>query len=248
MIRGIYTAASGMVAESLRNDVIANNMANVNTTGYKRDVTLTKDFGNLLMKRVDDGQNPSDIGSMGSGVLVDGIATIHEAGQLQPTGNPLDLAIRGNGYFTVQTPNGLEYTRDGSFYRSARGELVTSDGYRVMGNGGPVNLAGSNVVIGSDGTVTVDHVQTNQLQLVEFANDGTALRKQGSSLFASTGAQQPARATGTIEQGTLERSNVNVVSEMVNMIAGYRAYEINGKTVQAHDQLLDKAVNEVGKT
>ena len=247
MIRGIYTAASGMVAESLRTDAIANNMANVDTSGYKRDITITKDFGSILIKEVGDGSNSSDIGSMGYGSVVDEIATIHDAGQIRPTGNPLDLAISGKGYFAVQTPNGLRYTRNGSFYRSGQGELVTSEGYKVLGTNGPVNVTGNKITIGSDGSVKVDNVQTSQLQLVEFANDRTALSKEGNSLYVSTGSQQPTRATGSVEQGSIERSNVNVIKEMVNLIAGYRAYEINGKSVQAHDSLLDKAVNEVGK-
>jgi flagellar basal-body rod protein FlgF len=247
VIRGIYTAASGMVSESLRTDAIANNMANVDTTGYKRDITITKDFGSMLIKRVADGPHPSDIGSMGYGSVVDEIATIHDAGQIRPTGNPLDLAVNGQGYFTVQTPNGLRYTRSGSFYRSSQGNLVTADGYSVMGTNGPIRLTGNRIVISSDGVVRVDGVPTSQLQLMEFANDQMALRKEGNSLYAPTGAQQPARATGSVEQGSIERSNVNVVTEMINLIAGYRAYEINGKSVQAHDSILDKAVNEVGK-
>lgn len=248
MVRGIYTAASGMVAESQRTDAIANNMANVDTTGYKRDITITKDFGSMMIKQVGAGSNQSDIGSMGYGSVVDEIATIHDPGQILPTGNPLDLAISGNGYFTVQTANGLRYTRNGSFYRSAQGDLVTATGDKVMGTNGPVRLNGSKISIGSDGIVKVDGVQTSQLQLAEFANDKAALSKEGSSLYVSTGAQQPTKATGSVEQGSLERSNVNVVTEMVNLIAGYRAYEINGKVVQAHDSLLDKAVNQVGKT
>ncbi len=248
MVRGIYTAASGMVAESLRTDAIANNMANVDTVGYKRDVTVTKDFGSMLIKQVGGQASQSNIGSMGYGSVVDEIATIHDPGQIVPNGNPLDLAISGNGYFTVQTANGLRYTRNGSFYRSAQGNLVTAEGDNVMGTNGPVSLTGNQVVIGRNGSVQVDGVPTGQLQLVEFANDRTALSKEGNSLYVATGAQQPTPATGVVEQGATERSNVNVITEMVNLIAGYRAYEINGKMVQAHDSMLDKAVNQVGKT
>jgi len=248
MIRGIYTAAAGMVAESQRTDTIANNMANADTTGFKRDIAITKDFGSILIQRVEGAANPATIGSIGYGSAVDEVATMYDAGQLRPTGNPLDLAISGKGYFAVQTPNGVRYTRDGSFYRSGQGELVTVDGYKVLGtNNRPVSLKGSKVTIGSDGSVRVDDIQTAQLQFVQFANDKTALSKEGNNLYVATGTQQPAKATGTVEQGSIERSNVNVIKEMVNLIAGYRAYEINGKSVQAHDSLLDKAVNEVGK-
>ena len=249
MLRGIYTAAAGMVSEGLCNDAIANNLANVNTTGYKRDVTVTKDFATFLIERTGkDGSGAAPIGGMGYGDVVNEIATIYTNGQLQPTGNPLDLAVQGSGYFAVQTPNGVRYTRDGAFFRSGRGQLVTADGYQVLGtNNRPITLPDGTASISSDGRVTVAGQPTGQLQLVEFGNDRSVLRKEGSNLFSTTNEAQPRRATGTVQQGSLERSNVNVISEMVNMISGYRSYEMSGKMVQSQDSLLDKAVNEVGR-
>lgn len=245
MIRGIYTAASGMLAESLRNDAIANNLANANTAGYKKDVAVTKDFASMLIKRMNYGEEDSWIGTLGVGSMVDEIATIHNPGMMSQTGNDLDMAINGKGFFTVETPNGVRYTRNGAFTLNAQGELVTQDGYRVMGRNGAIRVNGKLSVTGN-GSIAINGVQTDQLQLVEFANE-KQLVKEGANLFTVPNGVQGQPATGQVKQGLLEQSNVNVVSEMVNLIAGYRAYEVNGKAVQSHDQLMDKAVNEVGK-
>ena len=246
MIRGIYTAASGMIAESLRNDTISNNLANANTAGYKKDMAVTKDFASLLIERVNDGLQTPVIGSMGTGSVVDEVATIQNAGSLRQTGNDLDFSIEGQGFFAVQTPNGVRYTRDGSFSRDSAGRLVTQDGYPVLGqDGAAIRLNGGKVNVAANGQVSVDGVNAGRLQVVQFAN-ARALQKEGNNLYIA-GNQQPQAATGTVRQGSLEMSNVNVVSEMVNLIAGYRAYEVNGKMVQAQDSTLDKAVNDVGK-
>ena len=244
MIRGIYTAASGMLAETTRADTIANNLANGNTAGYKKDVAISKDFASVLIRRINDGPETPVIGSVGVGTLIDEIATIHTTGTMHTTGNALDFAVDGKGFFAVQTLAGTRYTKNGSFTRNARGELVTSDGQRVLGQNGPIQLPDGKVNVDGTGTITVDGVNAGQLRVVEFANE-RELVKEGASLFRAPNNGR--QATGRVEQGYLEQSNVNVVSEMVNLISGYRAYELNAKTVQTHDQLLDKAVNEVGK-
>jgi len=246
MIRGIYTAASGMVAESLRTDTIANNLANVNTAGYKKDVAISKDFRSMYIQRINDGTDAPVIGNMGVGSVIDEIAPIHSAGPMVQTGNTFDLAIDGQGYFTVDTPNGVRYTRNGSFTRNALGELVTQDGYRVLGQNGPLRVNGDKVAVSGDGQVSVDGMVTGSLQLVNFA-DEKQLTKEGSSLYVAAACAQTSPMEGIVRQGVVEQSNVNAVSEMVNMIAGYRAYETNAKAVQAQDELLDKAVNEVAK-
>lgn len=247
MIRGIYTAASGMLAESTRTDTIANNLANVNTAGYKKDVAVTKDFASMLIYRINDGAAAPSIGTLGVGTMVDEIATIHSTGMMRQTGNALDLAIDGNGYFAIETPAGVRYTKNGTFAKNSQGQLITQDGYLVQGTNGPITVTNTaaNLTVSPDGRVMLDGVQAGQLNIVEFA-DEKQLLKEGSSLYSANGAQT-APSTSRVEQGMLEQSNVNVVAEMVNLISGYRAYEVNAKTVQAHDQLLDKAVNEVGK-
>jgi flagellar basal-body rod protein FlgG len=255
MIRGIYAAGAGMLAESIRNDVIANNLANANTAGYKKDIAVTKDFRSMLIQRINDGPKSPNIGSVGAGSLVDEVATIHSTGIMRPAGNPLDLAIEGRGFFVVETPNGERYTRNGSFSRNAQGELVTLDGYRVMSEGGPIQLGdASEINIGDDGRIMIREagqgvggdVETGRLRIVAFA-DEKQLVKEGSSLYAAGPGAVQEDSAALVRQGTLELSNVNIVAEMVNLISGYRAYETNAKAVQAHDQLLDKAVNEVGR-
>ncbi|WP_371372225.1 flagellar basal-body rod protein FlgF [Sporomusa aerivorans] len=244
MIRGIYTSASGMLAETTRADTIANNLANGNTTGYKKDIAISKDFASLLIQRINDGKNVPTIGTLGLGSEIDEIATIHTTGPMRTTGNPLDFAVDGNGYFAVETQTGLRYTRNGSFTRNAQGELVNSEGQRVMGQNGVIRIPDGKLSVNESGQISVDGVAAGQISLVAFDNERELL-KEGASLFLAP--DNGRQATGKVMQGMLEQSNVNVISEMVNMISAYRAYEVNSKTVQAHDQLLDKAVNEVGK-
>lgn len=245
MIRGIYAAASGMVAESLRNDVISNNLANANTAGYKKDVAVSRDFATVLIERINDGP-VALVGNVGSGAQIDEVAVIHSGGALRPTGNDFDLAIDGNGYFAVQTANGVRYTRNGSFTKNAQGELVDSEGNRVLGQRGPIRINGGKMTVSGDGRVMVDGIEVDRLQLVQFQNE-RQLVKEGNSLYNATGGAQAQQAAGQVQQGFLELSNVNVVSEMVSLINGFRAYEVNSKSVQTEDQMLDKAVNEVGK-
>ncbi len=248
MIRGIYTAASGMIAETVRTDATANNLANASTAGYKKDDVIDKAFSGLLLQRSNDGAD-TPIGTLGVGVAVDQTATDHTAASLRPTGNPLDIAIDGRGFFAVQTPNGLRYTRNGAFTRNPAGLLVTNDGYQVMGQNGPISLRGSEngkLTILPDGRISIDGAETDKLQLTDFTNPGR-LVKEGANLYQAGDAVQNKNSAVKVSQGYLEQSNVNVVSEMVNLIAGYRSYEINSKAVLAQDQMLDKAVNEVGK-
>lgn len=257
MIRGIYAAGSGMMAEALRTDVIANNLANAATAGYKKDVAVSKDFRSMLIQRINDGPNRPVIGSMGTGSVIDEVATIHTIGAMRPTGNQYDLAIEGRGYFAVETPNGVRYTRNGSFTRNGQGQLVTQDGYRVLGRGGAIQMGDAQtkvnidetgrVLLGDAGTAPMQYAESDTLRIVTFA-DEKQLVKEGATLFAAAPGQQEEEATDSmVRQGFLEMSNVNVVSEMVNLITNYRAYEVNSKVVQSHDQLLDKAVNDVGR-
>lgn len=248
MIRGLYIAGSGMLAESLRNDVIANNMANVNTTGYKKDVAVSKDFASLLIRRINDGPQQPNVGTLGIGSVINEIAPIHTQGNMRPTGNDLDLAVMGKGFFTIQTPNGVRYTRNGNFDLNRQGQLVTTEGYRVLGQRGPIQIGTGKATINSQGQVFVNGQLRDRLQLVEFQNERLELTKEGDTLYSPNGQAAPRLATGQVKQGILESSNVNIVREMVDLISGYRAYEISGKAVQTQDQLLEKAVTEVGRT
>lgn len=247
MIRGLYTSASGMMAEMVRNDVTANNLANLNTTGYKKDTAVFKSFPEMLMQRVND-QKKTDpqpavnIGTLGTGAVVDEIITSHQQGALRETSNRFDLAIDGEGYFTVQNQTGTYYTRNGSFTVDGQGYLVNSQGDLVLGQNGPVRIGNStDVVVDAAGNVTVGGARVDTLRIVSIA-DKAGLTKVGDSLF--TGGQAGGIA-GQVKQKHLEASNVNPVTEMVNMITISRAYEANQKVITAHDQTLSQ-VMEVG--
>ena len=239
-----------MLVESLRADVTSNNLANANTAGFKKDFAIIKDYASRQIRRVHDGATEPEIGNMGAGAWLDTIATHHSGGIMRVTNNTLDVAIEGKGFFAVQTPAGVRYTRNGSFTRSAGGELVTQDGFQVLGLNGPIVLdpAGQagKVTIAEDGRLFLDQVENNTFQINTFAEEHR-LRKEGASLFRPPEGVTPEVANPTLRQGFLELSNVNIISEMVNMIAGFRAYETNSKVVQTHDSLLDKAANEVAR-
>lgn len=250
MIRGLYTGASGMLSESAKVDAIANNLANVNTAGYKRDNVINREFGDMLIDRVNDGDTKrTTIGSMGLGTVVDAIMPNFESGMLQQTGNNFDVAIQGDGFFTVETADGPRYTRNGSFIKNAAGELTTLEGQRVLGMNGPIVLPAEEtgqLNISGDGQVSLGATVIDQLQIVDFP-DRKSLQKQGSSLFFNDSNQQPTPSTSTVKQGMKESSNVNVVKEMINLIVAQRTYESNSKVVLNVDRNLDKLINEVGK-
>lgn len=262
MWRGLYTAAAGMVTEANRTNAIANNLANASTTAFKRDDTVNEEFAPMLLRRIND-KNQADVtsfkgfsvgsqapvvGELGLGAYTEEVATDHRQGSLQTTGNPLDLAISGEGYFAVNTPQGVRYTRDGNFYRSQTGQLVTSNGQAVLDTQGrAIALPQSaNLQISSNGMIMAGQQQVAQLQFVQF-NDRNAVLKQGNSLYYAQNGVQPQPATGEIQQGMLENSNTNTVSEMVNLINNYRVYEAGSKAVITQDSMLDKSVNDVGR-
>jgi flagellar basal-body rod protein FlgG len=235
-----------MVAESIRTDATANNLANVNTAGFKKDVAVNREFEALLLHRINDGNDTPAIGPLGRGTEIDEIATIQTQGVMHATNNDFDLAIEGKGFFAVETPNGVRYTRNGTFSKNIVGDLVTSEGYQVLGQNGPIRITGNKMTVGDDGRILMDGIETGQLQVVEFA-DEKQLTKEGASLYIAADGAQNQQATGRVCQGFTEGSNVNVVAEMVNLINGYRAYETNSKAVQSQDQMLEKAVTEVGR-
>lgn len=266
MWRGLYTAATGMITESYRTDVIANNLANANTTSYKRDDAVSKDFEPMLMRRIDDySMRQRDVttfkgfslysgapvvGELGMGSQVDEVATDFSQGSFETTGNQFDLAISGEGYFMVDTPQGQRYTRAGNFYRSATGRLVNVNGYNVLDNRGrPIDIPdeATTIIVGPTGNITTDGNFVARLGLFQFEGGNRAVLKQGDNLYRPNGNPRRINGTGEIQQGVLERSNTNIVSEMVNLIANYRAYEANSRAVVTQDTMLEKSVNEVGR-
>lgn len=249
MNRGIYISGGGMMVETVRTDTIANNLANSNTAGYKKDINVTRDFHDMLIERINDGENPAPkVGNLGMGAVSIENYVVHKNGAFIDTGDSMSVAISGSGYFAVETPAGVRYTRNGAFTLNSDGQLVTMDGYAVLGAGGttinmidnqPVNISNTGQVYNGDQMV-------GQLELIDV-EDPRTMRKEAGVLFDlnPNAAQRP--FTGKIIGGMLEASNVNVIEEMVNLIASYRAFEINAKGVQTHDQLNEKAVNDVGR-
>lgn len=256
MIRGLYTSGWSMLAIQKKMDTVSNNIANVNTTGFKKDTLVFESFPDILTKRINDAAsslNPSGIvGGMRLGSDVGEVYTYFSQGQLTGTGSKLDMAIRDSdsAFFPVLVTDadGNEkeyYTRDGSFIIGPGNRLVTKDGYAVEGQNGPIVLEGADFTLEPDGRIIQNGQVVDKLLIKEFT-DTRMLRKYGGNLLESTGGAQEAAFSGTVQQGFLEQSNANIVREMVDMITVMRSYEANQKVLQAQDSTLDKAVNEVG--
>ncbi|WP_010246319.1 flagellar hook-basal body protein [Acetivibrio cellulolyticus] len=256
MIRALYTSGWSMNANNKQMDVISNNLANVSTNGYKKDTVVYESFPNALVRRVNDTEstlNPSGkVGDVQLGNDVGQVFTYYTSGQLASTGNNLDLAIGSSdsAFFTIGVPseNGElteYYTRDGSFCLNSAKQLVTSEGYMVMGTDGPITLESENFSVLDDGSIVQNGQVVDKLAIKDFTDTST-LRKFGENLIQTTEETQEQEFNGVVKQGYLEQSNVNVVNEMINMITVMRAYESNQKVIQALDGTLEKAVNEVG--
>ncbi len=247
MILSLYTAAAGMSAQQFHIDTISNNLANVNTTAYKRVRPEFQDLLYLSVRRPAAPATPVGL-DVGLGVYPAASQTIFQQGDIQHTENPLDVAISGPGFFVVRGPSGeVYYTRDGSFKRDAAGTLVTSDGYRVEVAGARLLPDPENVSISRDGRLTYmdpdnreNEVDVGSLVVVQFDNPA-GLEKVGHNLYrasAASGAANRSLAGVSLEQGYLEASNVRAVEEMIGLITAQRAYELNSKAVQASDELL----------
>ena len=258
-LRSLWTAASGMQAQALNIDVISNNLANVNTSGFKRS---RADFQDLLYQNLRIAGAASSSGTeiptsnqIGLGTKVAAVAKNFSQGDYKQTGNELDLAVDGRGFFQITTPEGeIAYSRAGSFKLDGDGNVVTSDGYLLE----PQITIPSNAIqltVGPDGTVTVMNAgeltpsEVGKIETARFANPA-GLNATGKNLFMeSETSGSPTTGTpgedglGTITQGYLEMSNVNIVEEMVYMIMAQRAYEINGKAIQTSDEMLQMANN-----
>jgi flagellar basal-body rod protein FlgG len=254
-MRSLSIAATGMLAQQLNVEVISNNIANMNTTGFKRQRAEFQDL--LYQSHERAGATSSDSGTIvpsgvqiGLGVKTAAVYTISEQGDLQSTENQMDVAINGNGYFLIQMPNGdTGYTRAGSFQLSPTGEIVTTDGYTVQ-PAITIPANATNVTINKSGEVlvktagSITEANVGQLQLANFPN-AAGLDPIGDNLFLETTASgTPTTSTpastgyGSIVQGFLETSNVNTVTEITNLISAQRAYEMNSKVIQTSDEML----------
>jgi flagellar basal-body rod protein FlgG len=259
MIRSLFTAATGMLAQQLNLDVIANNLANVNTAGFKKSKA---DFQDLMYQVIEEpgtatgqeGLSPTGI-QVGLGARPAAVSKIHSQGDFESTSNPLDVAIEGDGFFQITLPSGeTAYTRSGAFKLDESGIMVNSDGYQ-MSPAITIPADTLSVTVASDGVVSVLQpgataaTQVGTIQIARFQNPA-GLRSQGRNLYQETQSSgSPTLGTpgengfGSLAQGFLENSNVSVVEEIVQMVTSQRAYEANSKVIQSADQMLSSALN-----
>jgi flagellar basal-body rod protein FlgF len=278
LIRGLYTGASGMVAQMHRMDAISNNLANVDLNGYKRDTAVHKAFPELLLRRMNDEgvykfpfgsvDTTPIVGRLGTGTELNEIYTVFSQGALKGTDNPFDLALEGEGFLSVSTPEGERYTRNGAFVLNDEGYLVTKGGDFVLGENGPVRVKKNNFVIDQDGIIYQNSSfsdderrlvsleenewenleRVDRLRVVNFQRT-RYLKKMGNSYWRSTEESGnatiiPASVRPKVRQGFLEGANVNPVTEMVQMIEVQRTYEANQKLIQSEDNLLGRLIND----
>lgn len=257
MIRALWTASTGMEAQQLNIDVIAHNLANVNTTGFKRSRADYQDLLYQEIKSAGASSSPSTIVptgiQVGQGVRTVSTAKLFDQGNFKQTGNGLDLAIEGDGFFQVTMPDGsVAYTRTGEFKLDNQGRITTSDGYTIEPQIS-IPTDALSISVSADGIVSVSQpginipTEVGNIELARFVNP-SGLKSAGKNLYTTTAASGDAITStpgsdglGTLAQGFLEMSNVSVVEEMVNMIAAQRAYEINSKAIQTTDEMLQTA-------
>lgn len=276
-MREIWVPISGAIAQQRNVEQIANNVANANTPGFKKDKVVFKEYLAALEKGTEDVDlpqrdwKPEDFyrsnGAEDSFVKVDGTYNMHEQGQLTPTGNSFDFALNGQGFFEVLTPQGVRYTRKGNFTINAEGKLVTDQGFSILSKGAPpvinpdgtmqlssppesrqINVGNNKLAISLDGEVFAGNNKVADLAVVEF-NDLHQLKKEGNSLFVNTDAKNYKIGNNktSVHQGFVEQSNVNAVSEMSQLINANRNFESIQRVIKTYDQISSKAVNEIPK-
>lgn len=258
MIRGLYTAVSGMITQEAKQEVITNNLANVETNGFKADNMAVKKFDDVLIEnydKLDNGKRSQNIiGSLSMGSKIDGTYTDYEQGDFKTTDSTTDFAIDGKGFFTIEKTdaNGNTqnlYTRDGHFHINNQGYLVTDTGDKVLGDNintkktEPIFVGGADVTLDNNFNISLDGKPTYKFNINDFADYGK-LNKIGDNLVTGN---NPINSDSTaVRQKTLERSNVDVTSEVVSMMTVLRSYESSQKVIQSIDETLNKVVNDVG--
>ncbi|MFD2044452.1 flagellar hook-basal body protein [Ornithinibacillus salinisoli] len=265
MLRGFYTAASGMIAQQRHQEALSNNIANANTPGYKADQATLRAFPEMLMQQMGGKSIPTQnnikfptrnpIGSLNTGVYVQEIVPNYMQGDIRDTGVTTDLALvngtmpdeTGSIFFTVQNEAGeVRYTRNGNFTVDGQGNLVTNQGYYVLDQAGnPIQTDGMEFAVSQDGNLQVGGQNIPLgIAYTDNANDFT---KEGNGLFNGEAGAVPAGVTFTVQQGFLEGSNVDAMQSMTEMMEAYRMFETNQRVLKAYDESMDKAVNEIGR-
>ncbi len=256
MIRSLYTSVSGMITQEAKQDIITNNLSNANTVGFKGDNLAIKKFDDVLLENYDKivgGKNVRNpIGSISLGSKIDAVNTNFTQGMIQATEKNTDFAIDGKGFFSVQRNDGINngqyYTRDGHFHVNMNGILVNDSGDEVIGRNlqtnalGPINVGNGKITCDTYGNINVNDTKMYKLYTVDF-NDYNNLKKAGDNLYEGT---NPTESQSIVKQKSLEKSNVNIVNAMSDMITTMRSFETNQKIVQSLDETLGKLVNEVG--
>lgn len=244
MVRGLYTAATGMMVQRNKMDVLTNNLVNAETTGFKKDTLVTTTFNEEIVKRIND---PSvnvyggvDVGPYSYGTHVDEVVTDFSDGMFEETGVSTDLAISGDGFFVIETDEGIRYTRSGNFSIDGNGYLVTAGGHYVLGTGGRINIGTTEFNVLTNGVINVDGRYVGRLRIETFEDKGM-LRKEGNNLYYAYGGAAIPANDAIVRQGVQELSNVNVISEITDMITVYRKYEASQKIVSITDESLGLA-------
>lgn len=246
MVRGLYTAATGMMVQRNKMDVLTNNLVNAETTGFKKDTLVTSSFDQVMLERINDPNvsiyGGTETGPYSFGTHIDELVTNYLQGTLEETGRSTDVALVGDGYFAVETPEGERYTRAGNFSVDGEGYLVTTDGNFVLGDNGRVRVGSTDFTITADGQVSGSMATADTLRIVSF-EDAAALRKEGDNLYYLYGGAAPVEDAGvtSVRQGMLEGSNVDLATEMVDLLTVYRKYEASQKIVSMTDETMGMA-------
>lgn len=264
MLRGFYTAASGMIAQARQQETLSNNIANINTPGFKGDRGVLKAFPEMLMERMQTKQIPTQrgldvaanqrIGAMNTGVYVQEAIPDFSQGDLKETSVSTDMAIiqdavpdeSGGLFFTIEKDGEQRYTRNGNFTVDEQGYLVTNQGYYVLGaNGERIQTGGMDFTVGTNGNLEFDD---REVPLgIAYVEDANQLAKEGQDMFRGEGQPVPANARFSVQQGKLEQSNVDPMLAMTQMNESYRIYETNQRVLKAYDESMGKAVSEIGR-
>jgi len=241
MLRGLFSAASGMIAMMQTQEIITNNIANVATPGFKRDIPVYRSFSTILQRELEGEERQSRV----ENTFID-----FTQGEIESTGRTLDLAIKGEGFFALLTPQGIAYTRAGSFTLDDKGRLITPQGYFLLGAKGPLTISPLGTLelkIAPGGEVIVNGKIIDRIRVDIFPQPPFYLYKEGENLFKVGVAGSPRQIKGNyrIKQGYLESSNVDILEEMVNLITNFRLYEAAQKAVHLQDTTLEKICNEL---
>ena len=255
MVRGQYIAGTGMLLQRRMMETITNNIANADTTGYKKEHLVSHSFDEVLIRRTNDphvlGHTHSlrhmpGVGPLNLGTQIDQLYINFAEGHLEGTERSTDLALVGDVFFVVQTDGGERYTRTGAFYIDEQGYLTDGEGHFLLGENGPVYVGGLNFTVDDLGRVMIDGQYTDRIRVVSF-EDNASLRKQGSNLYYSLEGPLGEPNNYRMIQGFLETSNVEIGREMVDMLTVFRAYETNQRILTMIDETVGRAVNDIGR-